>query len=199
MFLKSITYHSKKYKGIQKLSDEELILRYTQDSDNRVIEILFDRYAHLAYASCLKYLQNIKDAEDLTMIIFESLGEKLRKYKIDNFKSWIFVSVRNACFMKLRKAKKIEMVNYLENSPNYCVENEALSHLDNEKELMLEHLSGCLNDLKEEQRICVDLMYLKKKNYREISELTGFDIKKVKSHIQNGKRKLRIMLEGNEK
>ena len=35
-----------------------------------------------------------------------------------------------------------------------------------------------------------------KKSYSEVAEITGFTIMQVKSHIQNGKRNLRLMIEG---
>jgi len=39
------------------------------------------------------------------------------------------------------------------------------------------------------------MFYLQGKSYQEVCSMTGFSIKKVKSHIQNGKRNLKIKLE----
>ena len=52
-----------------------------------------------------------------------------------------------------------------------------------------------LESLKEAQQVCVELFYIQEKSYVQIAEVTGFDLKQVKSHIQNGKRKLKIFLE----
>ena len=43
--------------------------------------------------------------------------------------------------------------------------------------------------------MCVRLFYLEDKSYREVAEATGFDLGKVKSAIQNGKRNLKLYLE----
>ena len=51
--------------------------------------------------------------------------------------------------------------------------------------------------LPEEQRITIDLFYLQQKCYKDVSEATGFDLNKVKSYIQNGKRNLKICMEKN--
>ncbi len=51
-----------------------------------------------------------------------------------------------------------------------------------------------INNLNTEQQQCVSLFYLEKKSYSEVSEITGFTIMQVKSHIQNGKRNLRLMI-----
>jgi RNA polymerase sigma-70 factor (ECF subfamily) len=49
--------------------------------------------------------------------------------------------------------------------------------------------------LSEEQRICIELFYLKERSYKEITELTGLQFNEVKSYIQNGKRNLKIQME----
>ena len=38
------------------------------------------------------------------------------------------------------------------------------------------------------------MFYFSQKSYKEIAELTGFDLKQVKSHIQNAKRNLKNIL-----
>jgi len=57
------------------------------------------------------------------------------------------------------------------------------------------HLSlhNAIGKLSGEQRQCIELMYLDDKSYKEIVEITGYDLKKVKSYIQNGKRNLKIL------
>ena len=65
-----------------------------------------------------------------------------------------------------------------------------------QKERELAILMNCIDALKDEQKACIDLFYLKKHCYQEVAEQTGFEIKKVKSYIQNGKRNLKICIEG---
>ncbi len=70
---------------------------------------------------------------------------------------------------------------------------ETLHHKLNEEQL-LGHLNNCLKNLNEEQRNCVTHFYLNQKSYLETAGLTGFSDKQVKSHIQNGRRNLKICL-----
>jgi RNA polymerase sigma-70 factor (ECF subfamily) len=42
------------------------------------------------------------------------------------------------------------------------------------------------------------LFYLEQKCYKDIADLTGYDLNKVKSAIQNGKRNLKICMERKE-
>ena len=44
--------------------------------------------------------------------------------------------------------------------------------------------------------MCVRLFFIEKMCYQEVHIKTSIDLKSVKSHIQNGKRNLRICLEG---
>ena len=71
-------------------------------------------------------------------------------------------------------------------------DNEAL-----EDELIAKHihsLNEAIDAIKDDQRVCIKLFYLGNKSYEEISQTTGFTFKQVKSHIQNGKRNLKIYL-----
>jgi RNA polymerase sigma factor (sigma-70 family) len=67
---------------------------------------------------------------------------------------------------------------------------------DNQQlEEQLQDLEKALNHIPEAQKTCIDLFYLQKKCYQEIAAITGYDLHKVKSYIQNGKRNLKIYLE----
>lgn len=74
-------------------------------------------------------------------------------------------------------------------------EEESNKNLHIEKDRQLELMAMCLEELNSEQQQCVTLFYLEKKSYQEIAEKTGYSLMQVKSHIQNGKRNLKILLE----
>jgi RNA polymerase sigma-70 factor (ECF subfamily) len=52
-----------------------------------------------------------------------------------------------------------------------------------------------MQELNPEQSTCIQLFFLQKKSYQEIADQTQFNLLQVKSHIQNGKRNLRILME----
>ena len=97
--------------------------------------------------------------------------------------------------MQLRKKKpeKIENISELE----YKLEDNHDSEYVFIKESQLKNLEEAIKKLKDEQQQCIDLFYLKEKTYDEIAGLTGYERKKVKSYIQNGKRNLKIILTEN--
>jgi RNA polymerase sigma-70 factor (ECF subfamily) len=64
-----------------------------------------------------------------------------------------------------------------------------------QKEENLQRLEYCLQTLSEEQKKSVELFYLQNKCYKEIAAETGIEWNKVRSHIQNGRRNLKICME----
>lgn len=176
------------------ISDEELVQRYRNSHETAYIGELYQRYTHLVFGVCMKYFRNEAEAEDATMQIFEKLINDLKKHHITAFKPWLHIVVKNHCMMHFRKetsqGKKMADLKY---EAKGSVENPEESHLEEalEKEYVLQHLHEGIETLKEEQRTCVELFYLKDQSYVQISEATGYSLNEVKSYIQNGKRNLK--------
>jgi RNA polymerase sigma factor (sigma-70 family) len=177
-------------------TDEELVALYKATDDLEIVGILYDRYTALTFGVCLKYLKDREESRDAVMQIFEKLIVSLKLHDINLFKGWLYVTARNHCLMQLRARKG---KNFEELSP-YLVESGANGHQDGvEIEGNLNRLEKCMESLAKEQKECVHLFYIQQKCYREITEVTGYDLNKVKSYIQNGKRNLKICMERNEK
>lgn len=173
---------------------------YRNSHDTAYIGELYVRYTHLVFGVCMKYLQNEADAEDATMQIFEKLIQELKKHHVLVFRPWLHTVAKNHCMMHFRKeARQQKQEVILKNSVNGLVENPEEDHLESEAEkaAIAEQLSAGITALKEEQRRCVELFYLQKKSYQQIAEETGYSINEVKSHIQNGKRNLKIFISEN--
>ncbi|HNR18510.1 MAG TPA: sigma-70 family RNA polymerase sigma factor [Bacteroidia bacterium] len=178
------------------LTDAALIELYRSKNDTNAIGILFNRYSHLVYGVCMKYLKDDDDCKDATLQIFEKLYDDLKKYSVEKFSFWLHSVARNYCLMQLRNKqaalKKEEDFKY--HIQQDVQETEPPLSIINNSDISSK-LNDALATLNTEQRICVELFYLKKKCYQEIAELTNFDMKQVKSYIQNGKRNLKIYLE----
>jgi len=180
---------------INEKNDTELILQYKSGGDLEVLGALYNRYMHLVFGVCLNYLKDEEQSKDAVMQIFEELVVKLRIHEVQNFKSWLHVLARNYCLMAIRKSSKNNTVPLEET----FVENSEFVHLDidDTKEQQLTVMEKCMETLPDEQRISVDLFYLQEKCYKEVAEITGYEMLKVKSYIQNGKRNLKICMEKN--
>lgn len=177
-------------------TDEELISLYKKTDDLEIVGVLYDRYTALTYGVCLKYLKDREESRDAVMNIFERLISTLKLHEIKTFKGWLYATARNHCLMQIRSRKGKTM----EDLSPFLMETGANGHQeDGLIEGDLGKLEKCLEGLANEQKECVRLFYLHQKCYKEITESTGYDLKKVKSYIQNGKRNLKICMERNEK
>lgn len=184
---------------LQSLTDEQLVKRYSQSHDQEIIGVLFERYTHLLFTVCYKYLQNDAEAEDTVMFVFEKLFEELKKTEVLNFRSWVYTLCKNQCLMQLRQRKsndaaKEKMLALLDEE---IMEFESDLHLINggSDEHRIRYLEKALGELKNEQRQCIELFYINQKSYKEVELITGLTYNEVKSHLQNGKRKLKQIIE----
>lgn len=177
---------------LRKLSDEEIISLYKEKQWAGCIDELYQRYSHMVFGVCLKYVKQIENAEDLTLSLFASLTDKLLQHQVQQFKSWIYASARNSSLMFLR-AKKINT----ELKDDDLLYDDGAQQLDDklEQDELIESLIEVFKELKQEQRLCIQLFYLQKKSYDEVAEMTNYSMKEVKSHLQNGRRNLKLLLE----
>ncbi|HER08446.1 MAG TPA: sigma-70 family RNA polymerase sigma factor [Bacteroides sp.] len=177
-------------------TDEELLGKYLAAGDLDVLGELYTRYMHMVYGVSLKYLENREEAKDAVMQIFEQLVTDLPRHRIRNFRSWLYVLTKNHCFMQLRAAKRMRgKLEAIKNEPAFMESGEELHPIDRADESIEDALRMCIGQLRSEQKQCIELFYDQKLCYKEISERMHMEEKKVKSHLQNGKRNLKICLE----
>ena len=177
--------------------DQELVSAYQASSDLNTLSTLYQRYLDLLYGVCLKYLGEPESAKDAVMDIFEELAQKLPKHDVTYFRGWVYTLAKNHCLMKLRSSNRVRTGTF---DPEHMQTAEDL-HLNDrmEKEEQLGRLSKCIETLAADQRTVVELFYLKNLCYKEIATITGLQWNKVRSHIQNGRRNLKICIEQQEK
>ena len=175
------------------ISDQELLERFYADRDNQWLGILLERYTLLLLGVCMKYLKNEDLARDSVQQIFLKAITELQKYRVEYFKSWIYMVAKNHCLMQLRDKPGKNTIEVKESIPAETDEQDKESLLLNEK--TFEYMGEALKQLNADQQLCVTLFYMEKKSYQQIIEQTGYSMMQVKSHIQNGKRNMRILIE----
>jgi RNA polymerase sigma factor (sigma-70 family) len=186
-------------------SSQDLLTKYRQTGDLAILGKLYEPQMELVFGICFKYFKDEEEAKDATMQIFEELIEKLRKHEVENFPSWLATLSRNYCLMQLRKKNLfVPSTDYNDNPPDNEEENvipfmELIDnqHLTDEWDLEgnLTRLDKCLETLGKEQQQTITLFFLKEKTYQEIVSETGYELSKVKSYLQNGKRNLKNCIE----
>ncbi|MDR2036285.1 MAG: sigma-70 family RNA polymerase sigma factor [Bacteroidales bacterium] len=178
---------------VSNISDEELLRLFVTTGRTEYFGQLYHRYIPLVYGLSLKYLRHAEKAEDAVMQLYEELSHKIARYEIKQFKTWLYRVAKNHCLQILRREKQEISIDF--DVP--VMESESFLHLFNENidEERFQALQGCLKQLPEPQRISVTQFFLEEMSYADIVDVTGYQLKSVKSYIQNGKRNLKICIE----
>lgn len=131
------------------------------------------------------------------MEIFELLTQKLKAHKVDAFRSWLYIVTKNHCLQILRRKNRLVLTEIYEERN---MESEAFTHPDDEFEFgpAENGLMDCLEKLSTAQKQCIELFYFQSKSYQEIAEFMILDKEQVRSHIQNGRRNLRICMDSKD-
>lgn len=177
-------------------SDEQLLADYVGGSGSaRSLGLLYERYMPMVYGVCLKILKDAGKAEDAVMAIYEDVAKKVKEHEIGSFRGWLYVLARNYCLMEWRKAQRRPTDHH---APEDMVFYDAIEPVfEYELPVGTSALEKCLATLTEMQRTCVTWFYYEDKSYKEIADMLTEELGKVRSHIQNGKRNLRICLDKN--
>jgi RNA polymerase sigma-70 factor (ECF subfamily) len=174
-------------------TDEQLYQDFLATKERDVMATIFRKHMSLVFGVCMKYIGERNGAQDATMEIFERLLTHEITSEIKNFRAYLFVMTKNHCLMKMR-GEKHTFTEISERDMELATEVHPIDDEPrNEKAL-----KKCLDQLKDVQKACVDQFYLKQKSYLEISSELKMTLNAVKSHIQNGKRNLKICIEGSQ-
>jgi RNA polymerase sigma-70 factor (ECF subfamily) len=180
-------------KNISNLSDEALLEQYHATGETACFGELYNRYIPLLYGVCLKYLQDADKSQDAVMELFADLLPKIGQYEIRVFRTWIYSAIKNHCLQLLRKENREIAVDF-----SLCiVESDDFLHLlsEDDDSDRISALHRCLELLPEPQRISITGFFMEELSYMDIAGQTGYQLKSVKSYIQNGKRNLKNCIE----
>ncbi|RIV27248.1 sigma-70 family RNA polymerase sigma factor [Fibrisoma montanum] len=190
----------KHFRRPKPITDAEYLAVYRSTGDLVILGELYERHMDLVYAVCYNYLRDQEEAKDAVMQLFEQLVTDLQRHDVQHFKTWLHTVARNYCLMQLR-SRANQPVRIDAASAEYSDDDKLPTSLnslelddDSELEEDLSKMEACLQTLPTEQRTCLTLFYLERKSYAEVAELTGYDMKQVKSYLQNGRRNLKLCM-----
>ena len=185
------------YKKKSQKSDEELLKEFISTGRIDFLGELYSRYMHLVYGVCLKYLKEREESKDAVLNIFEKLVVEIPRHNIENFKNWLHVVTKNYCLMQLRSdnSQREKLKEWINDSVVFMEYSQNLHPIDGDGDTLEKGLKDCIERLKGEQKECIRQFYYENHCYNEIAMNLDLEEKKVKSHLQNAKRNLKLCLE----
>lgn len=183
-------------KGNSENNDDDFFVKaYRQTGEQRYLLVLFERYQHLILGLAIKQLKSANEAKDLCSEVYELISIKLLKHDVNHFKSWLYRVVFNCTLQRLKKRSSFVSINETDFFDEESMDFTVSDHPKVKAAKIDDEIHDCIDQLKHEQKNCIELFYLQEFCYNEIAEQTGYLLKKVKSYIQNGKRNLKLCLE----
>jgi len=142
----------------------------------------------IIFKICNAYCPNKEDRDDLAQEIIYNLWKSFSSYKSEfKFSTWMYRIALNVAISFYRKEQnKRRRITYSENL--LVFEDDSSPNTEEEKNLRL--LLKFIGELKEIDKSVI-LLYLGKKNYKEIAEITGITESNVATKISRIKDKLK--------
>ena len=165
---------------------------------------LLDDFQQKVFATCISFVPNREDAEDIAQDVFVEVFRSIKKFKGDSsLSTWIYRITTNKCleFIRKRNTTKrfaffqslagsdfdIDRTNFFTemNHPGVILENKEKS----------ETLFLAINNLPEAQRVAFTLNKLDGKSYQEVSAIIEKSLSSVESLLFRAKKNLQKTLE----
>lgn len=171
---------------------DSLLIKSTLKGNNESFEKLMTYYAGRISLFGKNFFHNETDAEDFVQDVFIKVFLNLKSFKGKSlFSTWL---------MKIAYTTAINSVNrrkeYLPIADNFDITSKDYTPEENQiRKITQEAIKEAVQDLPEKYLVCIDMYFYYDISYQNISEITGFPINTIKSHIFRAKKILKQKLE----
>ncbi|MBL7875986.1 MAG: RNA polymerase sigma factor [Cyclobacteriaceae bacterium] len=173
---------------IYRAKDVELVegcKRQNRDAQKR----LYEQYASKWYALCCRYIKDKMEAEDVLIVAFTKILERIDQYKGEgNFEGWMRKVVVNEALSYLRKNKNMYLETDIE-AADYEPDYRNL-----EKNLEAEDLLKMIDQLPTGYRIVFNLYAIEGYTHQEIAAELGISENTSKSQLSRARASLQKSL-----
>lgn len=182
---------------------EKEIISALRAGDARAFENLLDQFQDKVYRSCLSYLPNPQEAEDIAQEVFVEVYQSIHKFEAkSSLSTWIYRITANKCLEHLRKKKAKKRLGFLQSIIGGEIEEDKRAYLSDynhpgaklEAKEKLALLQKAVESLPDGQRVVITLFYFEQKSQKEISEITDKSVSSVESLLFRAKKKLESLL-----
>ena len=174
------------------IPDEELVRRFQETGSSECFAELFARHRRKVFLACRGFFADSAGAEDATQETYLRTYQKMHSFQGGNFSGWLMRIAKNVCIDQWRKRRPEAGIDGA-----LLPEGSAAGALDRTPDLhlMVEEVWKEMASLPPDQRRCLE-MKIQGYSYEETAARTGLSIEAVKSHLQNGRRRLWLKTKG---
>lgn len=194
------SYKSNKRCIMKEEFDKELIKTFNNTKNVECLNEIFIQHHGKIFGFCLSICKDRDKAHGLIQDMYIDMHDKRKNFTInaDGFFGWIYNRVKWRYFDLLRndkkKREKLEKYKILVHSAKY--NRFIIGDGENSKtyeDKIIDVVIKNIENLEGNQKICINDFYLEEMTYKEIAEIHYLTLDQVRSAIQNGRRKLKIL------
>ena len=183
----------------KRLTDEELILEFQKDRVEAFNEIV-ERYKDKLVNFLFRYTGSRDESEDLAQDTFVKLYRSKHLYKeVAKFSTWFYTIAINTARTESRKKSRYNAISLSnfdpENDKDFDIKANILGPDETANaSIENEHIQNAINSLGEDFKQVIILRDIQDLDYEEIAVITGLPLGTVKSRINRGREKLKVLL-----
>jgi RNA polymerase sigma factor (sigma-70 family) len=185
------------------LEEQEFINQLIQGKQTAYSQLL-DEYQQKVFVTCISFVPNKEDAEDIAQVVFLEVFKSISNFKGDSkLSTWIFRIATNKSLEFIRKKNTKKRLGFMQriigseipiDQTNYFTEFDHPGILMENKEKSAT-IFKAIDTLPESQRVIFTLAKIDGKSYQEIVEITGKSLSSVESILYRAKKGLQVKLE----
>jgi RNA polymerase sigma factor (sigma-70 family) len=170
-------------------SDEEALIRQCRKFERQAQKEVYEKYTAKMYSLCLRYVKDVASAEDVMIMAFVKVFQKIEQFKGDgSFEGWIRRIMVNESLTYIRKNKSM----YLEVDIESADREPDYDSLDNKLEA--EDLLKLIQQLPTGYRTVFNLYAIDGFSHKEIADKLGISENTSKSQLSRARRLLQKQL-----
>lgn len=184
--------------------EEENFIQELRDGKRSAYSILIDEFEQKVFSTCISFVPNKEDAEDIAQDVFVEVFNSIHKFKGNSkLSTWIYKITTNKCLEFIRKKSSKKRFGFMQSitgnaipidkTPYFTEMNHPGVLLENKEKS--ETLFKAINSLPEAQKVVFTLCKIDSKSYEEISEITEKSISSIESLMFRAKKNLQDLLE----
>ncbi len=185
------------------MEEQEFINQLIQGKQTAYSQLL-DKYQQKVFGTCISFVPNKEDAEDIAQVVFLEVFKSISNFKGDSkLSTWIFRIATNKSLEFIRKKNTKKRFGFMQrivgseipiDQTNYFTEFDHPGILMENKEKSAT-IFKAIDSLPDSQRVIFTLAKIDGKSYQEIVEITGKSLSSVESILFRAKKGLQVKLE----
>jgi RNA polymerase sigma-70 factor, ECF subfamily len=173
--------------------DDFSLAKMASEGNLESFETIYRRHYRRVYNLCLRMLNDVSEAEDLTQEVFIQLYRKIKSFRGDSaFSTWLYRLTVNQVLMHFRKKQvKNEKTTEDGEMPPQIINQESTSNVNQIDKIAIEK---AIKQLPRGYRTVFVLHDIEGFEHEEIAKMLGLSVGTSKSQLHKARLKLRNLL-----